>query len=488
VAPHKSKKAQAKRKTRARPAKAPAAPQQRPAAVPHPEHAASPLLSADGVRQLNRQVGNRATARALAGQEAQAGDTAPIALSPAAPNAVHRQGDDQTDQEAAQFDRITAPQSVAIAFDPPAVLKETVTIHSYDDLGRAYGVLSDHMFLERRKLMPDEEANPYWETWDTYREDAENYNEYYIDQLSATVGEYAAGQPPVLSEVRDLRKMVRNVNDIGQWGHQAYTSRQESFQKALSDLQQQLAQADEERRNALRVKFLGGEPEADNTTGFLWALGDSLASLTGALIDAKAETYHFALVGGQLLPAAVSTANVVLNWATSSPAMAGTAFEALAPMNNVVNMGGLAHSLLGGPGSIATAYIGPMLGAVITALGKLQMRMIEKNDEWAEQFGRPVYSGAEPGGPEMWNYMVRAMRAPSPDDVPQPRGKVYDYFDDHREQFDSFTSSRMPTDDDILSGVDVDPAQFPRWLYYQRDQVWTLLYGAREAKKAKVYD
>jgi hypothetical protein len=194
------------------------------------------------------------------------------------------------------------------------------------------------------------------------------------------------------------------------------------------------------------------------------------------------------LLGGRLFPAAVSVANVVLNWAETSPAMAGTAFEALAPMNNVVNMGGLAHSLLGGPGSIATAYIGPMLGAVITALGKLQMRMIEKNDQWAEQFGTPIYSGAEPGGPDMWDYMVRAMRAPSPGDVPRPSGEVYEYFDDHRENFESYTGSKVPVDDDILTAADVDASEFPRWLYYNREQVWVLLYGARKAEKAKMYD
>jgi hypothetical protein len=440
-------------------------------------------------------VGNRAVSRALSEGQGRAGDADKVDRSSlpqvipthAAPNAVLRQEDEQAEEEEALYERITGPQSVTIAFDPPATLEETIVIHSYEDLGRAFTELGTGMFFQGRTLMPDWIDNPYWNTWDTYSEDVWNYADFYAEEMPATAGE-AANLPPFLSEIRDLRRMVRNVNDVGQWGNQSYKSRQQAFQDGLAELQGQLERADVERKVALRTRFLGGEPEADNTTGFLWALGDSLASLTGAVIDAKVQNYNIAMLGGRLFPAAVSVANVALNWAETSPAMAGTAFESLAPLNNVVNMGGLAHSLLGGPGSIATAYIGPMLGAVITALGKLQMRMIERNDEWTEQFGAPLYRGAEPGGPEMWDYMVRTMKAPSPDDVPRPRGEVYKYFDDHRENFDSYTSSRMPVDDDILSGVDVDPVEFPRWLYDHRDQVWVLLYGAREASKAKVYD
>ncbi len=388
---------------------------------------------------------------------------------------VQREAEEEEDTES-DYQRIDEPVSVTIALSPPAVQKEHVVIETYSDLGAAYEALMTVMFLDRHTLMPDADANEHWEAWDGCYESAKGYRDWYLDDV-------AQADRPFRSEVRDLQRLARQANNIGQDGHRSFVRRDTALRKELGQVLKELDAAEKMAKDVQRIEFLGGEPDTDQTAATVWSLIDKLASLSNIAAQAAQDLNTVVRIGADLLPSAVSLANLVANWATTTPAMYGTAFEGLATLNNVVALGGAAHGFVGSPATIVAEYIGPMLSTITAMLGKLQMRMIERNDTWTEQFGTPVYVGAEPGGEEMWNYMVRTMRAPSAGDVPTPTGEVYDYFDEFRERFNEFTSSYIPAEGMLIQ--DIDKEAFPTWLYNHREQVWVMLYGSRDPKKAK---
>lgn len=416
------------------------------------------------IAQLGRQQGNQQLQRVAASLRTGA-------------TVVQRQEAEQETHADAEYERIASPVSITIALGEPAQLSETVTIETYADLGKAYEELATVMFLDASQLMPDKEDNEFWASWERHYADAEAYRDWYYDGVPQ-------GDKPFGSEIQDLEGLVRRVKNTGQDGHRAFTRTSDRTRKEAAAVRDEAERSLEAAKNLQRMKFLGGEPSTDQTANTVWSLIDKLTGVV-SIAGSLAEDVHAVFkVTSDLLPKAVSLANLVSNWSTTSPAMFGTAFEGLAALNNVVALGNAAHGYVGTPFTIVAEYIGPMLSAVTALLGKLQMRMIEKNDEWAEQFGTPVYVGAEPGGEKMWNYMVRTMRAPSADDVPRPSGEVLEYFEEFRERFGEFTSSIVPTEGMILP--EINPEEFMTWIFNHREQVWISLYGERDPQKAEM--
>ena len=415
---------------------------------------------------IGRTQGNRHLQRVVA-------SLAP-AQAAAASSAVYRQ------EEEAQDDpwgtRIAGPVTIKIAMSPPAENQSSVTVDTYADLIVAYRELLDVMFLNTASLIPDKNDNEYWDLWEEHRTDASNYNEYFAQDVPQS-------DRPFKGQVDDLKRLIRDVKQTGQWAHQSFVNRDTAFKEELDKAQDELERAKKETRQLLRMQFLGGEEQDATISGEQWSLLDKLVSFGSIVADAMSDSYNVSLTVGKLIPGAASLANVAYNWAETTPAMYGTAFEGLADLNNVISLGGAAHGLLGSPFTIVSEYIGPMLSAITTNLGKLQMRMIDQNDKWTDQFGAPVYA-AEPGGDKMWNYMVRTMRAPSAKDVPRPSGEVYEYFDEFRERLNTFTSSIIPTEGMVIQ--EIDATNFMTWLYNHRDRVWIMLYGNRDPKKAKM--
>ncbi|HEY3474978.1 MAG TPA: hypothetical protein VGK56_10230, partial [Anaerolineales bacterium] len=243
----------------------------------------------------------------------------------------------------------------------------------------------------------------------------------------------------------------------------------------------------------------------DVSTAFLWAMIDHMGTFGGVLADASNLPYN--RLFGKILPGAISVANVVVNWSSTNPAAYGTSLQGLAAFNNVISLAGLANSTFINPGYFVTAYVGPMLAMITQMLGNLQMRLIKLNDDAAEILGSPLYIGSEPGGKELWNYMVTAVHAGTKADIPGPSGTVYDYFDNFSDRFDQFNQHKydadlksykqgqrtdlptrpaeMPTESSWLIFSQLDASAFPTWLYYNRSLVWTVLYGSRNPATAK---
>jgi len=396
--------------------------------------------------------------------------------------------------------QVTTPMNVVVTLGKPGTTSETVPVKTYSDLAQAYQELGTAMFFDRDDFFPDTYDNKYYEEWNLFDDDVRGYTQWY-DKQPAT-------EAPYIAEVKDVKKMIAQARKLALKCRDAYQEKDEKFKRELGRARSQALEAEKEAKKLLRAKFLSGESNSDSTSTFLWTMTDHLFTFSGTVADAMELPYMQALAAGKLIPGAVTLANVIVNWSSSSPMALGSAFEGLAALNNVVSLGGAANSFFVNPGYLVTAYVGPMLGAIVSLMGKLQTQLIERNDEAAEFLGTPLYIGAEPGGEPMWNYMVTAMRASSSSEIPKPSGPVFEYFDEVREQFDEAGEAKyegelesyksdgrdefptkagaIPTESSYWVLTDVNAKKFPAWLFKNRQMVWTLLYGARDPEKAKL--
>jgi hypothetical protein len=310
----------------------------------------------------------------------------------------------------------------------------------------------------------------------------------------------------VIAEVKDMQKTMAEARNLALKCRQSFLKKDADFKKELGKAREKALDAEKESRKILRMKFLSGDDSGDSDTAFLWTMADTLSDFAGEILGAMELPYMQALAGS-FLTNAVTVANVIVNWSSQSPMLMGSALQGLPALSNMVSLGGAANSFFINPAYLVTAYIGPMLNAITGMLGKLQAQLIENNDVAADFLGMPLNIGAEPGGEAMWNYMVTAMQASSAADIPRPSGGVFDYFDEFRERFDEFGASKykgelesyksgdrdefptkpgeIPTESSWLIFTDVNDEKFPAWLLRNRQMVWTLLYGARDPKKAK---
>ncbi|ACK72668.1 hypothetical protein PCC7424_4301 [Gloeothece citriformis PCC 7424] len=408
-------------------------------------------------------------------------------------------GSDETNDWSNQ--EISQAVKITVKLTPPGNYEEEVTINNYDDLAEAYDNLSSAMFFDDNELVPDTDNNPHWKRWQNYRDTVETFAHWYLKQNKT--------QKPLNAEIQEFKDLMGQVRTVGENCYQAFQKKDQQYKKELAKNRQKVLEAQTKAKQALRLQFLGGDSNSDGSTAFLWSMTDHLFTFAGALSSAAENPYY--LAAGKIIPGAVTVANVIVNWSSSNPAMFGTSLEGLAALNNVISLGGALNSFVINPGYIVTAYIGPMVNTISQMLGKLQMQLIETNDQASEILGSPLYIGAEPGGSKMWNYMVRAMQASSSAHISPPSGDVYDYFDKFRERFDTFNQQKyqgemksykannyqgekplspdeIPTESSWIIFSEVNPKQFPRWLYYNRDMVWTVLYGSRDPSKAKLIE
>jgi hypothetical protein len=441
--------------------------------------------------QWQAVAGNQVVTRAVQGHVAPA-------------QAVHQPGGQAVVQrEYSEYDYttgVTTPISVVVTLGKPGRTSRIVAIKNNSDLAKAYDELGSAMFFDRGDFFPDGRDNEYYKQWSLFEDDVRHYTQWYHKQTAAGV--------PVIAEVKDMQKRMGQARTLAVKCRQSYLQKEEKFKKELGRARAGALEAEKKIKQLLRMKFLSGDSGGDATTTFLWTMTDHLFTFGGAVADAMELPYMQALAAGKLIPGAVTLANVVMNWTSKSPMMMGSAFEGLAALNNVVSLAGAANSFFVNPGYLVTAYVGPMLNTIVTMLGKLQVQLIERNDQAAAFLGTPLYIHAEPGGVTMWNYMVTAMRASSPGAIPQPSGDVFKYFDKFRTRFDQFGESKykgelesyssggrrefpdkpgaIPSESSLLVFTDVNAKKFPSWLFSNRQMVWTLLYGARDPSKAKL--
>lgn len=132
----------------------------------------------------------------------------------------------------------------------------------------------------------------------------------------------------------------------------------------------------------------------------------------------------------------------------------------------------------------ADLYLAPMTKVIIEEIGKLTDTLHDLNKEWVEFSGEPMYPGAEPGGDEMFKFMVEVMHASAPEGVPSFPGEVKDFLVEQREALEAGAGEEVPT-----SGWwfwrKLDTKDATDWVYWHRTKIWAMFYGSMKVPEKK---
>jgi hypothetical protein len=132
----------------------------------------------------------------------------------------------------------------------------------------------------------------------------------------------------------------------------------------------------------------------------------------------------------------------------------------------------------------ADLYLVPMTKAIIAQLGHITDLLHEENKDWVEFSGEPMYPGAEPGGEEMFKFMVNVMHAAGPEGVPSLPKEVQSFLFEHREALEAGAKEEVPTTG-WWFWRDIDTKKAVEWVYYHRDRIWAMFYGSMKVPEKK---
>lgn len=159
---------------------------------------------------------------------------------------------------------------------------------------------------------------------------------------------------------------------------------------------------------------------------------------------------------------------------------AAGAFAALA------TLGGLPAHV----GLYANLYLVPMTKAIMAQVSRLVESLHEVNREAVEALGDLMYPGAEPGGQEMFDFMVAVMHAEAAHQLPRMPASVQEYLLDHREQLEAGAREGHKEAEELpTSGWwfwrDLDTPGALEWVFEHRRSVWAMFYGSMKVPERR---
>jgi hypothetical protein len=350
-------------------------------------------------------------------------------------------------------------------------LTGTREVTTYDSMIDAADDIDSALFFRRRDILGDlpdtEEAA---QTYEALRDQWSAVASTTVELARASGGDTSVTADDFEFfewEVQEARRMAAEIlEDLEQM--------QRDARRAAATAKAEAEAAIRQMRDLQRQAFLA------NAEDDLPIISTALDAMGGSPLMGTRGSWTSAIPG--LADKAFTWGSVIANWATNSPLTSGTPLEGLAALNNAVSVLDAINSTWVNPMLIVTSYVGPMLAAITTMLGRLQTLLIAENDAWAEAGYDIPRPQIEPGGAEMWSFMRALMAASSANGVPRLTGDAYDYIEEYRDRFDAATRSTVPTDGGILgSGIDkdVDADAFGAWAFAHREDLWGCLYGSR---------
>jgi hypothetical protein len=169
--------------------------------------------------------------------------------------------------------------------------------------------------------------------------------------------------------------------------------------------------------------------------------------------------------------AAFQLARAALDLMTPGKTSSASAAKGVAAMSTVMSAGGTLLGASAGFTLYSNLYIGPMVSACLDQLKRLEDTLSRTSNRAWIQLGDLDYVNwsIEPGGREMFDYMLQVMRASSPADLPIPRGRANDYLVDNEDDFDAGIGGKdgMPMTGHLW-WRDTDNGSIRQWLFRHR--------------------
>jgi len=178
--------------------------------------------------------------------------------------------------------------------------------------------------------------------------------------------------------------------------------------------------------------------------------------------------------------AAFQLARTALDLMSPDKTSSAGGMKGVSAMATVMSAGGTLLGASAGFTLYSNLYIGPMVSACLDQLKRIEDTLSRTTNRAWIQMGEFEYVNwsIEPGGREMFDYMLQVMRASSGADMPIPRGKANDYLVDNEDDFEAGIGGKdgMP-----MTGHwfwrDTDDDSIRQWLFRHRRDMWAMLYG-----------
>lgn len=145
---------------------------------------------------------------------------------------------------------------------------------------------------------------------------------------------------------------------------------------------------------------------------------------------------------------------------------------------------GAVGGLIGASASFAAyanLYLGPMTNATLHLLSRVEDLRSRTHNRGMIALENPdgVNWALEPGGREMFEWVVPVMHARSITEVPVPGENVLKYLGKYRKDLKAGTSARdeVPTTGWLMWAT-ADPQRIQEWAYNNRRDLWGMLYGS----------
>ncbi len=297
-----------------------------------------------------------------------------------------------------------------------------------------------------------------------------------------------------------------NLSRAEQAGEAAQRARRAADE--LEKAQAELEKLEPAMRDVQRAKFRGGDEDG------LLATADAIAGVVDTGLVAKGaidSTIEFAeemraIVGrgpGSTVPIEIAskvqvTLDVIekinkayaafqlmragVDLMTGSKTEGEAGRKGVAAMATVVSAGGTLLNASAGFTLYANLYIGPMVGACLSMLSKIEDLLSKGSNRQAIELGRPdwVNWSLEPGGRPMFDFMLVVMKATGPEGIPTPPAAVDEYFVDNDDDFSAGVGKKggeLPTEGFWL-WEETDKGKIKSWCFKNRKDLWGMLYGA----------
>ena len=164
--------------------------------------------------------------------------------------------------------------------------------------------------------------------------------------------------------------------------------------------------------------------------------------------------------------------------------------EGMRQINSAAGAFAALSTLAGLPAHIglyANLYLVPLTKAIMAQLSRVVESLHARNVESEEALGGPLlYPGAEPGGQEMFEFMVAVMHAARADQLPPMPDAVKEYLLEHREQIEAGTRLSPEVEGEEIPTTggwfwrELDTPRALEWLLAHRQLVWAMFYGSMQ--------